>query len=201
LTASTLNQTQLLDLFKSKGALLDGHFILSSGLHSNRYMQSALLLQYPDIAENLGRSLAQVFPGPVDVVVSPALGGLIIGQEVARAKKCRAIFSEKNDQGKPVLRRGFEISAGEKVIVIEDVITTGLSTSEVLNLVEQAGGTLVGVGSIVNRSGKQNEKLLRWKAPVHSLLTLEVQSWDPASCPLCKEGLPAVKPGSRKTRP
>ncbi len=189
---------ELLDLFKDKQALLEGHFILSSGLHSDRYMQSALLLQHPRIAEELGKRIAVSFPGPIDTVVSPAIGGLIIGQEVARAKNCRAIFSEKDDQGKPVLRRGFQLSAGEKVLVIEDVITTGLSTGEVIKLVQESGAELVGVGSVVNRSGEENPTLAKFKKPVVSLLNLKVESWKPDECALCKKGIPAVKPGSRK---
>src|ERR1044071_9716766 len=125
----------LLDLFKSKGALLEGHFILSSGLHSNRYFQSALLLQDPATAEELAHALSDKLPGPVDVVVSPAIGGLIIGHEVARVKKVRAIFVEKDESGKPVLRRSFHIDPDEKVLVIEDVIPAGPPTLEVLKLV------------------------------------------------------------------
>jgi orotate phosphoribosyltransferase len=193
-----MTDEQYLALFKEKGALLEGHFVLSSGLHSNRYLQSALLLQYPEIAEKLGKAIAEKFPMAIDAVVNPAMGGLIIGHEVARAKKTRAVFSEKDNEGKPVFRRGFSLLKGEKILVIEDVITTGLSTSEVIGLVEKAGALLVGVGSIVNRAGKGNEKLLRWRVPVHSLLTLEVQSWETSVCPLCKEGIPAIKPGSRK---
>lgn len=188
----------LIETFKSKGALLDGHFILSSGLHSNRYFQSALLLQHTDLAEELGRQIAVHFENQVDVVVSPAIGGLIIGHEVARALGVRALFAEKDDAGKPILRRNFTLKEGERVLVVEDVVTTGLSTGEVLSLVESQGGKPIGVGSIVNRSGAKNEKLTRWKIPVKSLLTLEVESWDPSQCKLCKEGTPAVKPGSRK---
>lgn len=187
-----------MNLFKSKQALLEGHFILSSGLHSDRYMQSALLLQHPDISEEMGQQIAAQFPGKIDTVVSPAIGGLIIGQEVARAKKCRAIFSEKDDQGKPVLRRGFELSQGEKVLVVEDVITTGLSTGEVIGLVQNSGAELVGVGSVVNRSGGENKNLAKFGKPVFSILNLKVESWKPEECVLCKKGIPAVKPGSRK---
>jgi len=197
MTTETGFRSKLLDLFKDKGALLEGHFVLSSGRHSDQYLQSALLLQDPVIAEELGRALAQKFPGSIQAVISPALGGLIIGHEVARAKGCRAIFSEKDDQGKPVLRRGFSIKPDERVLVVEDVITTGLSTAEVLWLVEQSGGQIMGVGSIVNRS-QTNEKLLSWKKPVHSLLTVEVKSWEASACPLCANGIPPVKPGSRK---
>jgi orotate phosphoribosyltransferase len=192
MTLRSPRNDSLLDLFKRKNALLEGHFILSSGLHSDRYLQSALLLQFPDIAEKLGRELAEKFPGKVDTVLSPALGGLIIGQEVARAKKCRAIFSEKDDNGKPVLRRGFELSHDESVLVIEDVITTGLSTGEVVELISQANARLIGIGSIVNRSEKTGK-------PVVSLLNIDVKSWSPSDCVLCKKGIPAVKPGSRKS--
>jgi orotate phosphoribosyltransferase len=188
----------LVKLFKDKGALLEGHFVLSSGLHSDRYLQTALLLQYPDIAEQLGKELATRFSDRVDVVVSPAIGGLIIGQEVARAKKCRAIFSEKDDQGKPALRRGFALTPNENVLVIEDVITTGLSTAEVVKLVQANGGQLVGIGSVVNRSQGKNPHLEQFNKSISSLLTLAVESWQPSECRLCKQGIPAVKPGSRK---
>lgn len=190
--------TDLLALFKERSALLEGHFLLSSGLHSNRYMQTALLLQDPVVAGEMGRLIAEKFPEHVDTVVSPAIGGLIIGHEVARAKKCRAVFSEKDDNGHPVLRRGFTLKPGEKVLVVEDVITTGLSTSEVIGLVQNAGADLVGVGSVVNRSGGVNKTLARWGKPVHSLLNLNVESWSAVECALCKQGSPAVKPGSRK---
>ena len=193
-----MTSEKLMDLFVSRKALLEGHFILSSGLHSNRYMQSALLLHGLRLAVQLGQAIAEKFPEKIDTVISPAIGGLIIGHEVARAKGARAIFSEKDDQGKPILRRGFQISEKEKVLVVEDVITTGLSTSEVLELVKQSKATMLGVGSMVNRMRTMNEKLLAWKIPVLSLLTLEINSWDPGPCPLCKEGTPAVKPGSRK---
>jgi orotate phosphoribosyltransferase len=198
MSEAMVDYLNVFDLFKERGALLEGHFILSSGLHSDRYMQSAVLLQDPVVAEKLGQSLAEKFPGDVDAVLSPAIGGLIIGHEVARAKGCRAIFSEKDDAGKPVLRRSFEIQPGEKILVIEDVITTGLSTGEVAGLVTQAKGNIVGVGSIVNRSGKKPGTLFNFSAPVHSLLELDVKTWPPADCALCKQGSPAVKPGSRK---
>lgn len=193
-----LENEHLLNLFKERQALLEGHFILSSGRHSNRYFQSALLLQHPEIAEQLGREIAKRFPGPVDTVISPAIGGLIIGQEVARAKKCRAIFSEKDDQGKPVLRRNFSIEVDEKILVVEDVITTGLSTSEVLELVNRSKGKPVGVGAIINRAPALPNNLSRWNVPVEALLQLQIQNWPPDDCPLCKKGIPAIKPGSRK---
>lgn len=187
----------IFDFFVEKGALLEGHFILSSGLHSDRYLQSALLLQHPAVAEQMGQAIADQFKGAVDAVLSPAIGGLIIGHEVARAKGCRAIFAEKDDAGQPVLRRGFDIKPGEKVLVIEDVITTGLSTSEVVNIVVRAKATVMGIGSIVNRSGKPLTELFT-SAPAHSLLDVNVRTWKPDECELCKKGIPAVKPGSRK---
>ncbi len=193
-----LTADSLIDLFRKNEALLEGHFVLSSGLHSDRYMQSALLLQKPDLAEMLGKALSAKFSTPVDAVLSPALGGLIIGHEVARAKKCRAIFSEKDDVGKPVLRRGFQIEKGENVLIVEDVITTGLSTGEVAKLVLEAGGVIAGIGAIVNRSGKDGVQLFPWKVPVEALLSLSVHSWASSDCTLCKKGVPAVKPGSRK---
>lgn len=188
----------IFDLFVEKGALLEGHFVLSSGLHSDRYLQSALLLQYPDLAGQLAQEIADKFKEKVDAVLSPAIGGIVIGQEIARAKGCRAVFSEKDDAGKPVLRRGFELKKGEKVLVAEDVITTGLSSNEVVGLVKQAGATLVGVGAVVNRSGKKTKDIFSHNVPVHALLELDVKSWPAAECPLCKQGIPAVKPGSRK---
>lgn len=187
-----------LEIFKDKNALLEGHFILSSGRHSNRYLQSALILQDPQVAEKLGQGIAENFPGVVDTVLSPALGGLIIGHEVARAKKCRAIFSEKDANGKPVLRRGFTLSPNERVLVVEDVVTTGLSTNEVLTFVKASQAKLVGVGCIVNRSGKNLKTIFEDALAVHSLITIDVQSWDPQDCELCKKGVPAIKPGSRK---
>ena len=189
----------LLKEFIKRKALLEGHFILSSGLHSDRYLQCALILQDPKIAGKLGKELKARFPASPDVVLSPAIGALIIGHEVARAAGVRFIFAEKDEAGKPVLRRGFSMARGEKVLVIEDVITTGLSTNEVVSLVEQAGAELIGIGSIVNRGGKPEEKFAKWKKPVHSLLDIDVKSWTPGACELCRQGkIPAVKPGSRK---
>lgn len=195
---SSATSYQLFNLFLERQALLEGHFILSSGLHSDRYLQCALVLQDPAIAEALGKRLADEFQKPVDVVLSPAIGGLIIGHEVARAKGARAIFAEKDDSGKPVLRRGFSISAKENVLVIEDVITTGLSTNEVISLAANYNATLTGIGSIVNRGGAPDQKFTKWGVPVKSLLSLDVKSWTPGECELCRKNIPAVKPGTRK---
>ncbi len=200
-TTAVLDESRLLELFKSRGALLEGHFILSSGLHSNRYLQSALLLQDPPVAEELGRALAERFPENVNGVVSPAVGGLIIGHEVARAKGCRAIFVEKDEKGRPTLRRGIEMMPDEKFLVIEDVLTTGLSTKEVLDIVERSHAVVSGVGCIVNRSGMREIPALGpdWGKAVRQLLTLTIETWAAPNCPLCKKGIPAVKPGSRKS--
>ncbi|MCD6418263.1 orotate phosphoribosyltransferase [bacterium] len=195
-----MNEKEILSLLSRTGALLEGHFLLSSGLHSDRYVQCAKLLQYPDIAEMVGRALSQKFrsqnfPAP-DIVASPAIGGIVIGQEVARAMAIPHIFVEKDDTGKPVLRRGFEIEKGKKFIVVEDVITTGKSTNEVIELLRKGGGIAVGVLCIVDRSGTRE---LPFKdIPTISLIKLNVSTYNPAECPLCKENIPVVKPGSRK---
>lgn len=182
-------------LFEKHSALLSGHFQLSSGLHSDTYFQSALILQHPEEAEKLAKDLAQkileVLPR-VEVVVSPALGGIVIGQEMARALKARAIFLERAE-GKLVLRRGFSIGKIEKCLVVEDVITTGLSTREVIDVIKPLGADIVGVASLVDRSGGKVD----FGKPRFSLLSLEVKSYKPEECPMCKNGMPVVKPGSR----
>lgn len=188
----------ILELFKTTGAYLQGHFQLTSGLHSAEYLQSALVLQHPTAAERLGRLLAEQLrtaaSGLAPVVVSPAIGGLIIGQETARALGGRHIFAERDAKtGKMALRRGFTVNAGEPVIVVEDVITTGGTTRDVIELVQQAGGTVVKCGSIVDRSGGRADV----GVPRVSLVTLQVTAHYPAECPLCARGIPAVKPGSR----
>ena len=182
----------LIKLFEDHGALLSGHFLLSSGLHSSRYLQSALVLSNPNVATMLGAELAGFFFSPVDFVISPALGGVVIGHEVARALKVRALFSERQD-GKMALRRGFAIQPGESGVVIEDVITTGGSTREVMHLVESCGGVVSGVGSLIDRSGGSVDL----GVPRHALAVLEVPTFDPSDCPLCRDGSKATKPGSR----
>ena len=191
-----MSQKTIKNIFKKNKALLEGHFILSSGLHSDTYFQSALVLQYPKIAQKLAKLLASEIRSKgieIDVVVSPALGGIVIGQEVARQLKCRAIFCERVE-GKLTLRRGFDIAKGEKCLVVEDVITTGLSTNEVVEVVKKIEGNVVAVASLVDRSGGKVD----FGVPRFSLLSLEVKSYKPEECPLCKKGLEAVKPGSRK---
>jgi orotate phosphoribosyltransferase len=187
------NQQYLLNLFKQTGALLDGHFQLTSGLHSSRYLQCALVLQYPEHADYIGRALAAKFRDDrVDVVVAPAIGGIIVAHETARAIGVRALFTER-EAGVMTLRRGFRLSQGERVLVVEDVVTTGGSTRETIQAVIDADGVVIGAGSVVDRSNGTVDVGVRQQA----LLSLDVTAYAPEKCPLCKEGVPVVKPGSR----
>lgn len=189
-----MTEQELIKVFKEKGALLDGHFRLTSGLHSNRYIQCAQVLKYPDLSAELGKELADHFRDlDVDTVVGPAIGGIIVAQEVGRGLGVKAIFTERVE-GQMTLRRGFEISEGERVVVVEDVVTTGGSTKEVIELVKEHGGVVVGVGSLVDRHSGE----LDFGVPFHPLLKLTIETYPPDECPLCREGLPVVKPGSRK---
>jgi orotate phosphoribosyltransferase len=189
-----MNQDAVLQLFRESGALLEGHFKLSSGLHSGGYLQCALVLQHPQHAEALGRALAaKLAAHRPTVVLSPALGGLIIGHEVARGLGVRAIFAERQDKVL-TLRRGFSLSTGDRVAVIEDVVTTGGSTKETMVVAEQAGAAVVAAGSVIDRSGG-NASL---GVPFTSLVTLSLPAYQPDDCPMCREGRPVVKPGSRQ---
>ena len=183
----------VLSLFRQSGALHEGHFRLSSGLHSSGYLQCALVLQHPEHAAPLGSALADALRdlNPT-VVLSPALGGLIIGHEVARALGVRAIFAERQESVL-TLRRGFTLSADDRVVVIEDVVTTGGSTRETMVVARQAGATVVGAGSIIDRSGGTSSL----DVPFRALVALALPTYDPASCPLCAAGQPVTKPGSR----
>lgn len=187
----------VLALFRSTGAYLNVHFRLTSGLHSPAYLQCALVLQYPRHAAELGGLLAvelrKLVSEPVGLVVSPALGGLIIGHEVARALGARFIFTERDENKRMTLRRGFAVAPGEAAIVVEDVITTGGSTRDVVDVLRAAGARPLAAGSIVDRSGGRADA----GAPRVALVTLQVPAYDPAQCPLCAQGVPAVKPGSR----
>ncbi len=188
----------VLELFRSTGAYLQGHFRLTSGLHSSEYLQCALVLQHPPAAEKLGRLLAEELRktagGAIGLVVSPALGGLIIGHEVARALGTRFLFTERDAAtGKMALRRGFAAAPGETAAVVEDVITTGGSTGEVIALLRGAGVHVLAAASIVDRSGGQADV----GVPRVSLATLQVPAHYPDQCPLCQQGIPVVKPGSR----
>ncbi len=188
-----LTDTEVLDLFRQAGALLEGHFKLSSGLHSDRYLQSALVLQYPDFAERMGRALAARLEHlQPTVILSPALGGIVIGQEVGRAMQLRSIFAERQD-GKLTLRRGFSLSDSDRVVVVEDVITTGLSTRETVDVAHAAGATVVGAAAIIDRG--HNDATLG--LPLFALVKLDVPAYQPEACPLCQKGEPVVKPGSR----
>jgi orotate phosphoribosyltransferase len=183
----------VLALFRECGALLEGHFRLSSGLHSGRYLQSALVLQHPVHAEALGRQLGDRLRSlRATVVMSPALGGLIIGQETARALGVRAIFAERTE-GTLSLRRGFTLVPADRVVVIEDVVTTGKSTREAIAVADAAGAEVVGAGGIIDRSGGTADL----GVPFEALAALSVEAYEPVVCPLCKAGLPVVKPGSR----
>ncbi|HVN05003.1 MAG TPA: orotate phosphoribosyltransferase [Bryobacteraceae bacterium] len=187
----------ILDLFRSTGAYLNGHFRLTSGLHSPEYLQCALVLQHPRHAAELGGLLAEalrkLMPDPVSVVVSPALGGLIIGHEVARALGARFIFTERDENKKMTLRRGFTVAHGESAFVVEDVVTTGGSTRDVVEVLRAAGAHPLAAGSIIDRSGGKADV----GVPRVALATLQVVAYDPSECPLCAQGIPAVKPGSR----
>ena len=188
----------ILDIFKQTGAYLTGHFRLSSGLHSANYLQSALILQYPQHAETLGRALAtQLFElsggKKIDLVIAPALGGLVIGHEVARALGIRFLFTERDADRKMALRRGFVLKPGDRTVVVEDVITTGGSTREVMAIVQAAGAVAVAAGSIIDRSGGAVDLGI----PRAALETLHVVAHEPDKCPMCLAGEPVVKPGSR----
>ena len=183
----------MLDRFRRVGALLEGHFRLTSGLHSPGYLQCALVLQHPAEAEACGIAIAdRVRSLGADVVLSPALGGIVIGQEVGRALGVRAIFAERQD-GKLTLRRGFSLEPGEKVLVVEDVVTTGGSTQETIDVARAAGASVVGAAAIIDRSGGTQ----RIDVPFHALATMALPTYKADACPLCADGQPVVKPGSR----
>jgi orotate phosphoribosyltransferase len=190
----------ILDLYRSTGAYLQGHFKLTSGLHSAEYLQCALVLQHPAAAEKLGRLLAdkirEIVNDPIGLVVSPAMGGLIIGHEVARALGTPHIFTEREPETKKmVLRRGFAVKPGEAAVVIEDVITTGGSTQDVIETLRAAGVRVLAAGSIIDRSGGHADV----GVPRVALATMQVAAHYPDQCPLCRLGIPVVKPGSRPT--
>jgi orotate phosphoribosyltransferase len=196
-------------IFEAAGAIRHGHFELSSGLHSATYVQCALVLQYPRFAEKLGRALAGLFSDAViEAVVSPALGGVIIGQEVARALPepggahsvvgggVPALFVERDASGTMTMRRGFSLRPDQHVLVVEDVWTTGGSTQEAIRVVQEAGGRVVAVGALIDRSGGT----IDFPVESQALLNLPIASYEPDECPLCREGSAAVKPGSRFVR-
>jgi orotate phosphoribosyltransferase len=201
-----LKREELLRMFESAGAIRHGHFELSSGLHSGTYVQCALVLQYPRFAEKLGQALAALFSDArIEAVVSPAIGGLIIGQEVARALPeakntigggVPALFVERDASGMMTLRRGFSLTPDQHVLVVEDVWTTGGSTQEAIRVVEEAGARVVAAGALIDRSGGKIE----FEVEAQSLIQLPIASFEPEDCPLCRQGSIAVKPGSRFAR-
>ncbi|MCU0643185.1 MAG: orotate phosphoribosyltransferase [bacterium] len=190
-----MSKEDVLKLFKETGALLEGHFLLTSGLHSPQYFQCAKVLQYPQHAQKLCWEIAYNYMSEkVNVVVGPALGGIIVAQEIARLINARAIFSER-ENGKMTLRRGFEIKPNERVLVVEDVVTTGGSINEVIGLAKEAGAQLVGVGFLVDRS----QDRIKFDMPKFSVIQMDVVTYQPDDCPICKKNVPLVKPGSRKS--
>src|SRR5437879_997415 len=201
-----LKREEVLRLFETAGAIRHGHFELSSGRHSGTYVQCALVLQHPRFAEKLGQALAGLFTdATIEAVVSPAMGGLIIGQEVARAlpepKKSAgggvpALFVERDGSGMMTLRRGFSLAPDQHVLVVEDVWTTGASTQETIRVVEEAGARVVAAGALIDRSGGE----IDFEVEAQSLIQLPIASYEEEDCPLCREGSAAVKPGSRFVR-
>jgi len=189
-----LNKEQVLDIFVKSGALMEGHFKLTSGRHSNQYMQCAQILQYPEYTEELALHIAQKFQGDnIELVVGPAMGGIIVAYEVARQLNVPGIFTERQE-GQMKLRRGFEIKPNQRVLVVEDVVTTGGSVREVIDIVVTAGGKVAGVAVLVDRSNGTVDFGVKQTA----VLSMDIESWEPENCPLCKEGkTAAIKPGSR----
>jgi orotate phosphoribosyltransferase len=195
---SAMTAERTLEIFEQTGAWLRGHFRLTSGLHSPEYLQCALVLQHPEIAAQLGNALARALAGvvdaPVDLVVAPAMGGLIIGHEVARALGVRFIFTERDPGTRQMLlRRGFIVGAGERAVVVEDVITTGGSSREVIDLMNRLGAVTLAAGSVIDRSGGAADL----GAPRIALATMSAVTFSEDDCPMCRDGVPVVKPGSR----
>lgn len=192
-----LTKEEVLQIFEETGVLQEGHFILTSGRHSKRFMQTAQVLQYANITEKLCSSLAEGFQNEkIDIVISPAVGGILVGYEISRILGVRNIFCER-ENGEMKLRRGFKIEQGARVLVVEDVVTTGGSVKEVISVIEEAGGTIVGVGVLVDRSNGTVD----FGYPLRSLLSIAIDSYPADECPLCAQGeIPAIKPGSRSIK-
>ena len=192
-----MNAEQVIDQFRKTGALLEGHFQLSSGLHSTVYLQCALVLQFPENAEAFGKAIAEKFQGQgIQLVASPAIGGIVIGHEVARALGARFVWTER-ETGRMTLRRGFTVAPGEKTLVVEDVITTGGSTRDTIEALTRAGANVIAAASIIDRSAGSADV----GVPLTALASLKVLSVEAAVCDACKLGEPVVKPGSRKAEP
>lgn len=189
-----LTPAEYLEVFRKSEALLEGHFLLTSGKHSAQYMQCAQVLQYPDRAAILAEGLASQFRDmDVQTVIGPATGGILVAHEVAKALGVRSLFTER-ENGIMRLRRGFRLSPGERVLVVEDVITTGGSVREVLAVLQEFGAAALGVGVLVDRTGGNVD----FGLPQCSIIQLNIQAFEAQECPLCAQGIPAIKPGSRK---
>ncbi len=188
-----MKKEEVLKIFRESGALLDGHFLLTSGLHSPQYFQCALVLQDPKLAQTLCWEIAcQFMSEKVGVVIAPAIGGIVVAQEVARLIGAHAMFAER-ESGEMTLRRGFQLKPNQRVLVVEDVVTTGGSVKEVIELVKKCGAELVGVGILVDRS----QKKANFAVPFHAVMEMDVVTYQPEGCPMCKKNIPLVKPGSR----
>ncbi len=190
-------EEKVLEILKKSESLLEGHFLLSSGLHSDRYLQCARVFQYPEYSEKLCKFLKDKIASSgikADKVISPAIGGILIGYELSRQLSVPNIFAERDDSGKMTIRRGFSIKKGENILVVEDVVTTGGSVKEVIDLVENAAGKVVGISAIANRGKEENP----FEYPFVYLIRLNFKTYTPETCPLCKKGLPIEKPGSKK---
>lgn len=190
-----MTEAEVKELFIKTGAILEGHFLLTSGLHSPLYVEKFQVLQHPKYTEQLCKALANKFANQnIEVVVGPVTGGILLAHEVGKALGTRAIFTER-ENGKMTLRRGFQIAKGERVLIVEDIVTTGGSVKEVVDVVKEQGGIPVGIGMLVDRSGgKANFD----EVPYQALLRLTVTTYEPDNCPLCAEKLPMTKRGSRK---
>ncbi len=188
-----LKQEEIIQIFKDKEVMLEGHFLLTSGRHSDKYLQCAKLFQYADVSEQICKQLAEQFQGAkIDLVAGPAIGGIIMAYETGRQLGVKNVFAER-ENGIMTFRRGFTVPEGANVLVTEDVVTTGGSVKEVMELIRSMGGNIAGVGSVVDRSNGKVD----FGVPFKSVLAMEVVSYDPDNCPLCASGLPAIKPGSR----
>lgn len=185
-----INKLDVLGILQEHGAILDGHYRMPSGLHTERFIETALVLQYPHLAHKLAKALSDRFLGDVDVVVSSAMGGVVLGQEVARARRCRAIFFERRGEAMG-LRRAFRLEQGERALIIEDVLMAGRTTAEVLSVVKAYGAAVVGVGALLDRSTSP----LPLRVPVRTLVTMPIKVYPPDSCELCRRGIPVTGPG------
>lgn len=189
-----ITNERVMEVLKEAGVLLEGHFKLTSGRHSNKYLQCAKIFRYTKYAEELCKSLAEQFAQDnVELVIGPAIGAIAMSYETSRHLNVENIFAERDADGVMQIRRGFEITKGQNVLIVEDVVTTGGSVKEVIELVKNAGGNIIGIGSIVDRTGGN----IDFGFPYKSVISMEVTSWDEENCPLCKEGSTAIKPGSR----